>query len=263
MSQRATARPMLQPTPPALATDAAPADAAAADAAPAEAAFAYARAAPDPAFSRGAPVLRWASAAICADKALVRFLVWSNPGNLGFASPALQADPEVVRTALFSPYYGQAQPDPGFCVLRYAAPGLRDDRSLVLDAVAVNAYELQFAGEALRADPHVVAWAGAPRGSQKAFSYPRELVRFVRSLPPPGLSPAHVETRASEVFRIFIEHVQFNAFGGRSVDMAQTWQQFNAEQKESWCAALHKSLAKKTPLLFSVSPAVRDVLWPV
>ena len=226
------------------------------------AAFSYARAAPDPAFSRSAPVLRWASAAICADKALVEFLVWSNPWNLCFASPALQADPEVLRTALFSPYYGQAQPDAGSCVLRYAAPDLRNDMSLVLDAVAVNAFELQFAGEALRADPYVVAWAGAPKGAHNGLLYPTELVCFARSLPLSGLSLEHMETRASEVFRVFTKHVQFSAFGGRNVDMLDTWRMYTPEQKEAWCAALPKSLARKMPLFFCVSPAVRDVLWP-
>ncbi len=47
-------------------------------------------------FTRGVPVLKWASSMIREDKALVQFLVWSNPSNLCFASPALQADKEVL-----------------------------------------------------------------------------------------------------------------------------------------------------------------------
>jgi hypothetical protein len=54
-------------------------------------------------FTRGVSVLRWMIEQIRADKELVQFLVWSNPSNLCYASPALQADPDIVSTALQSP----------------------------------------------------------------------------------------------------------------------------------------------------------------
>jgi len=60
-----------------------------------------------PALKRGAPVLRYASPALQEDKTLVSFLVWSNPTNLCWASPALQADAEVVGAALSSPFYAE------------------------------------------------------------------------------------------------------------------------------------------------------------
>jgi hypothetical protein len=55
--------------------------------------------------TRGAPVLQWTGQQIREDKALVEYLVWSNPSNLFYASPALQADAEVAAAALASPFY--------------------------------------------------------------------------------------------------------------------------------------------------------------
>ena len=69
--------------------------------------------------TRGAPVLRFAAPSLQNDKTLVRFLVWSNPSNLAFASAPLQADAEVVAAALVSPFYAeQLPPMPRSCVLR-------------------------------------------------------------------------------------------------------------------------------------------------
>ena len=72
--------------------------------------FAYSRGPPVPyamqrpdgsaVLTSGVPVLGWAGDKIRADKELVQFLVWSNPSNLCYASPALQADPDIVCTAL-------------------------------------------------------------------------------------------------------------------------------------------------------------------
>lgn len=240
------------------------------------AAFSYQRTPPPrhltsfPSFSRGVPVLRWACASICEDKELVQFLVWSNPCNLCWASPALQSDVDVVRTALLSPYYWQAHPETGFCVLRYAAEEMREVRPLVLDAIAQNAYELQFVGEGLRADPYVVAWAGAPKGAIADMACGKELVRFIKTLPASGLTVEHVEAHAEEVFDGYAKHVQDPCFGrGRKPSMAETWKQFEmrgpenaAAQKEEWCRSVQASLEKKMPLFFSVSPAIREVLWP-
>jgi hypothetical protein len=76
--------------------------------------------------TRGAPVLQFAGAKLREDKTIVCFLVWSNPTNLCFASPALQADDEVVAAALASPFYAeQPPPVPPTCVLRFADERLR------------------------------------------------------------------------------------------------------------------------------------------
>jgi hypothetical protein len=55
-------------------------------------------------------VLQFAGAKLREDKTIVCFLVWSNPTNLCFASPALQADDEVVAAALASPFYAEPPP---------------------------------------------------------------------------------------------------------------------------------------------------------
>ena len=115
----------------------------------------YSAAAPG-GYTRGAPVLKWAAERLRADKALVCFLVWANPSNLSFASPALRADAEVVAAALASPFYAEPPPPvPPSCVLRFAAEELRASREVVLAALARSGYELEFAGDALRADAHV------------------------------------------------------------------------------------------------------------
>ena len=80
-------------------------------------------------FTRGVLVLRWASEQIRADKDLVWFLVWSNPSNLCFASVALQADHDIVATALQSPYYWEEQQKTSSAlVLLNAAESLRARR---------------------------------------------------------------------------------------------------------------------------------------
>jgi hypothetical protein len=140
-------------------------------------------------FTRGVPVLRWAGEKIRADKELVQFLVWSNPSNLHDASPALQADPDIVSTALQSPYYWEENPKTSAAlVLRNAAEELRDQRTLVLDAVALNGWELEFVGDTLRADPYVVAWAGAPKGAGANMRCGKEIVRFMNTLPQSGVT---------------------------------------------------------------------------
>ena len=82
-------------------------------------------------YTRGVSVLRWADDAICQDKDMVQFLVWSNPANLGSASFALKADPDIVSTALKSPFYDEKDPGmPSHCVLRYADEQIRcNDRT--------------------------------------------------------------------------------------------------------------------------------------
>jgi hypothetical protein len=132
--------------------------------------------------TRGAPVLRWAAERLREDKALVCFLVWANPSNLRFASPALQADAEVVAAALASPFYAEPPPPvPPTCVLRFAAEELRAGKEVVLAAVARSGYEFEFAGDALRADAYVAAWAGAPVGAAPCRELSKTFTRLLKS----------------------------------------------------------------------------------
>ena len=215
-------------------------------------------------FTRGVPVLRWAGEKIRADKELVQFLVWSNPSNLRDASPALQADSDIVSAALQSPYYWEENPNtPPALVLQNAAEELRAQRELVLGAVALNGYELEFAGKRLRADPYVVAWAGAPKGAGASMLCGKELVRFVNTLPLSGLSVAHVEAHSVEVFDGYAKHIQNSSINNnRQENMAERWKHFRPEQKQLWCASVSTSVQWKMPLFFRVAPAVRDLLWP-
>ena len=218
-------------------------------------------------FTRGVLVLRWASEQIRADKDLVWFLVWANPSNLCFASAALQADHDIVATALQSPYYWEEQPKTSSAlVLLNAAESLREERQLVLDAFALNGHELEFAGDRLRADPYVVAWAGAPRGACASMLCEKELVLFMNKLPQSGISVAHVEANQKEVLEGFAKHVQIHSFvllgDSRRPSLVEQWKHFRPEQKAEWCKSMWASLQGKVPLFFRVAPTVRDVLWP-
>jgi len=239
--------------------------------------FAYARGAPVPyamqrpdgsaVLTRGVSVLRFASEKIRADKELVRFLVWSNPSNLCYASPALQADPDIVSTALQSPYYWEEHPTTSpALVLLNAAEELCDERKLVLEAVALNGYELEFVGDRLRADPYVVAWAGAPKGAGASMLCGKEIVLFMNTLPQSGVTVAHVEAHLEEVMDGFAKHLQRPSFGGfgdsRRVSILDAWKHYSPDQKEKWCKCMWADAQVKMPLFFRVAPAVREVLWP-
>ena len=149
-----------------------------------------------PAYTRGAPVLAWAGPRIREDKELVQFLVWANPSNLCFAGPALQADIDVVAAALASPFYAE-QPAlvPPSCVLRFAGEQLRASKELVLAAVARSGYEVEFAAEALRADPHVVAWAGAPVGAADTRGLSKTFMRLLKC----GVTVEHMDANWKRV----------------------------------------------------------------
>ena len=218
-------------------------------------------------FTRGVPVLRWAGEKIRADKELVRFLVWSNPSNLQDASPALQADPDIVSTALQSPYYWEEHPKrSSSLVLLNAAEEVRTQRKLVLDCVGLNGYELEFAGERLRADPYVVAWAGAPKGTSASMLCGKELVRFMNSLPQSGMSVSDVEADPKKLLDGYEKHIQTPSFGGfgdsRKVCIVEAWKNYSADRKEQWCKSMWTSVQIKMPLFYRVAPAVRAVLWP-
>jgi len=132
--------------------------------------------------TRGAPVLKWAAERLRQDKTLVQLLVWANPSNLCFASPALQADAEVVAAALASPFYAEPPPpEPASCVLCFAAEELRVSRETVLAAIALSGYEFEFAGDALRADAYVAAWAGAPVGAVRMRQKSKTFMRTLKS----------------------------------------------------------------------------------
>ncbi len=220
-----------------------------------------------PTFTRGVSVLRWASPEICGNKELVQFLVWSNPDNLLDASPALKADPDIVSTALQSPYYWEEHPKrSSSLVLLNAAEEVRTQRKLVLDCVGLNGYELEFAGERLRADPYVVAWAGAPKGTSASMLCGKELVRFMNSLPQSGMSVSLVDADPKRLLDGYEKHIKTPSFGGwgdsRKVCIVEAWKQFSADRKEQWCKSMWESVQMKMPLFYRVAPAVRAVLWP-
>jgi len=226
--------------------------------------------------TRGAPVLKWAAERLRADKALVCFLAWSNPTNLCFASPALQADAEVVAAALASPFYAEPPPpEPPSCVLRSAAEDLRASRETVLAALARSGYEFEFAGDALRADAYVAAWAGAPVGAARARQLSTTFVRLLGS----GVSVEYMDAHWKTIMQ------DDDSKGSINKDYLAGWSKIPADQhdyqtlaqwrkdngyrigcggifKNDICAELKKRLDARCPLCLRVAPPVRDVLWP-
>jgi hypothetical protein len=219
--------------------------------------------------TRGAPVLKWAGERLRADKALVAYLVWANPSNLSFASPALQADADVVAAALASPFYAeQPPPVPPSCVLRSAAEELRASREVVLAALARSGYEFEFAGDALRADTYVAAWAGAPVGSFGSRELSKTFVRMLKS----GCSVEYIDANwralsedkdllsvhrpASEILAQWPTLPQSTPLGMRG------FHKDNLRDKHAVCALLKHTLDARCPLCLRVAPPVRDVLWP-
>jgi hypothetical protein len=219
--------------------------------------------------TRGAPVLKWAAEPLREDKALVCFLVWANPSNLGFASPALQADAEVVAAALASPFYAEPPPPvPPTCVLRFAAEELRAGKEIVLAAVARSGYEFEFAGDALRADAYVAAWAGAPVGAAGGRELSKTFMRTLKS----GVTVEYVDA----FWKILMQDDDIASATGTLKHVFAQWptmplsmplgmqgfQNHNVRDKHSVCALLKHKLAARCPLCLRVAPPVRDVLWP-
>lgn len=217
--------------------------------------------------TRGAPVLKWAAERLREDKALVCFLVWANPSNLCFASPALQADAEVVAAALASPFYAESPPPvPASCVLRFAAEELRAGRETVLAAVARSGYEFEFAGDALRADAYVAAWAGAPVGAAGGRELSTTFTRLLKS----DLSVEYMDAN----WRALSEDKDLLATCGPGVsEILARWPKVplgmlrhscfgGSSDKHSVCALLKQALTARCPLCLRVAPPVRDVLWP-
>ena len=69
----------------------------------------------------------------------------------------------------------------------------------VMQALERSGSELQFAAAALRADPYLVAWAGAPVGASECRTLPAELVLLMKAAAP-ALSVAFVEANSQMVF---------------------------------------------------------------
>ena len=216
--------------------------------------------------TRGAPVLKWAGPSIREDKGLVQFLVWSNPSNFCFASPALQADEEVVGAALASPFYDDEHPRvPVSCVLRFAAEELRESSGTVLAAVARSGYEFEFAGALMRADPYVAAWAGAPVGAGH-----QRLSKTFTSLLKSDFGVEYIDAN----WRALSEDKDLLATAGPGVsEILARWPKVplgmprpshfgGHSDKHGVCALLRATLAARCPLCRRLPPPVRDVLWP-
>ena len=213
--------------------------------------------------TRGAPVLRWAPQRIREDKALVEYLVWSNPSNLLYVSPELGANAEVAAAALASPFYAEKDPErPSCCVLSCFSDSVCENKEIVLAALARSGYELEFAGEALRADPYVVAWAGAPVGAAPSRGLSKTFMRLLKY----GVSVEHVDANRralSEEFRACIGNIdQWPNLPLDETERCRMRTGNNWQTKQSICAQLKQYLPSRCPLCLRVAPPVRDVLWP-
>ena len=214
--------------------------------------------------TRGAPVLRWAPQRIREDKALVEYLVWSNPSNLLYVSPALGADAEVAAAALASPFYAEKDPErPACCVLSCFSDSVCENKEVVLAALARSGYEFEFAGEALRADPYVVAWAGAPVGAQPCRELSKTFMRLLKN----GVSVEHVDAnwRALSEDKDFGAYVEIGQWPNLPLDEAARCRMRtgnNWKTKQSTCGQLKLYLPSRCPLCLRVAPPVRDMLWP-
>jgi hypothetical protein len=167
---------------------------------------------------------------------MVQYLVWSNPSNLGSASFALKADPDIVSTALKSLFYPQKEPVvPSHSVLRYADEQIRNDQSFILDHLTSSAYEMEFLGPDLRADKTLIAWAGAPHGAISTMLCDPEYVQFLKSLPATGLSAAYVHEHQNEVFDIHAKYLVHPLGNCRKICMQAHWKAMKETERKDWC----------------------------
>jgi hypothetical protein len=215
-------------------------------------------------YTRGVAVLRWADDDIANDKTMVQYLVWANPSNIAYASAALKADEDIVSTAMMSPYYLQPEPAmPPSCVLRYVDENIRNNKTFILDHLASSAYEMQFLGPHLRNDRTVIAWAGAPHGAISTMLPDHDFLKFLKDLPPTGLSFRYVENNQKRVFDFHAKYlVNKDIFNGRKICMETHWGRMKESEKIEWCKWMWGGINEKLPLYFRVSPAMREVLWP-
>jgi hypothetical protein len=223
--------------------------------------------------TRGAPVLRWAPQRIREDKALVEYLVWSNPSNLLYVSPALGADAEVAAAALASPFYAEKDPErPACCVLSCFSDSVCENKDVVLAALARSGYEFEFAGEALRADPYVVAWAGAPVGAARIRELSKTFMKLLKTTGKYGVSVEHVEANWKALsedtdlrnFSAWLTEKVLVNWPNLPLDEAECRRRRNGDNvnKQTICAVLKTEIMGCCPLCLRVAPPVRDVLWP-
>ena len=197
----------------------------------------------------------------------MRYLVWANPENAKHLRPGLEENARVFEAALNSPFYARDPVARG--VTRVATLVLHtfacfaSDRDKVLDAVRRSGRELGAAAPEMRADPYLVAWAGAPAGASEFMTLPSELVRFLKTAAQSALSVAYVEANSGEVFDAFEKYIRNDCFGAnRRPSMSERWKSMRAEEQQQWCTSVWSSLVARCPFFFRVAPAVRDVLWP-
>jgi hypothetical protein len=205
---------------------------------------------------------------------MVQFLVWSNPANLAYASAALKADPEIVSTAMKSPYYFETSPVmPEHCILRYADDTIRNDKEFVLNHIThcvdptgkkcSLSYEIQFIGANLKNDKTLMAWAGAPHGAIAQMLPDKDFLQFLKDLPLTGLSVRYIEDNQKRVFDCHAKYlVNIDIFNGRKICMETHWGRMKESEKIEWCKRMWNNINEKLPLYFRVSPAMREVLWP-
>ena len=221
-------------------------------------------------YGPGEPVLRFAAAEILRNEELVRYLVWANPENVQYmkrpeAQFTIHENVSVFDAAVHSPFYAadaRRVLSSAGCILKHFEC-LAANTHHVMQALERSGSELQFAAAALRADPYLVAWAGAPAGASECRTLPAELVLFMKAAAPSALSVAFVEANSQMVFDAYQKYVQSSVFAGnRTPDMREQWMHFRDEQKISWCASVYQSLVRKCPLFYRVAPEVRNILWP-
>jgi hypothetical protein len=138
-----------------------------------------------------------------------------------------------------------------------------ENKEVVLAALARSGYELEFAGEALRADPYVVAWAGAPVGAAPSRERSKTLMRLLKY----GVNVEHVDAN----WRALSEDKDFCATRCGDLNLSNMlhidqWPNLplgrGEATKQSICAQLKQLLPWSCPLCLRVAPPVRDVLWP-
>ena len=154
-------------------------------------------------YGPGEPVLRFAAAEILRNEELVRYLVWANPENVEYmqrpeAQFTLHENVSVFEAAVHSPFYAadaRRVLSSAGCILKHFEC-LAANTHHVMQALERSGSELQFAAAALRADPYLVAWAGAPAGASECRTLPAELVLLMKAAAP-ALSVAFVEANSA------------------------------------------------------------------
>ena len=222
-------------------------------------------------YGPGEPVLRFADAEILRNNELVRYLVWANPENVKYMERpevqfTLNKNVAVFDAAVHSPFYhadpGKVSASSRIGVLKHFER-LASSTDYVMQAVERSGSELEFAAVEVRANPHVVAWAGAPVGANECRTLPAELVLFMKAAAPSALSVAFVEANPQMVFDIYSKYVQNRCFAeNRIPEMNERWRYMSGDERHTWCASVHKSVMYKCPFFYRVAPAVRNILWP-